>query len=325
VSDEAERWRLRFERERAARREAETLLHEKSREIYLANEALKARADELTMSMATLASAQEALVRQGKMAALGGLVAGLAHEINTPLGVAVTAVSLTVEQADELDAMVASGRLSKSGLQRLVSSLRESTSLARANMERAAALVQSFKRVAVDQSSEAPRTAQLDKLLSDIVSSLSPVLRKAGATVDLHAPVGFTVQIDAGALGQIVTNLLQNACIHAFAPPATDGATSGTPPAVITIEASVRENAVVLVVADNGSGMTADVAARVWEPFFTTRRGDGGSGLGMHIVHNLVVERFKGTIALDTAPGAGCRYTIHLPFGFGTLQTGEAV
>ncbi len=324
MSDEAERWRLRFERERAARREAETLLHEKSREIYLANESLKARADELTMSMATLASAQEALVRQGKMAALGGLVAGLAHELNTPLGVAVTAVSLTVEQSEELDAMVASGRLSKSGLQRLVSSLRESTSLARANMERAAALVQSFKRVAVDQSSEAPRTAQLERLLADIVSSLSPVLRKAGATVDLHAPVGVTVQLDAGALGQIVTNLLQNACIHAFAPAATDDAADGTPPPVITIEASVRDDAVVLVVADNGSGMTPDVAARVWEPFFTTRRGDGGSGLGMHIVHNLVVERFKGTIALQTAPGAGSRYTIKLPFGFGTLQTGEA-
>ncbi len=312
MTDEVERWRLRFERERAARREAETLLHEKSRDLYLANEALTARADELTASMASLAAAQEALVRQGKLAALGGLVAGVAHEINTPLGVAVTAVSLTVEQADELDAMVASGRLSKAGLQRLVTSLRESTTLARANMERAAALVQSFKRVAVDQSSEAPRGAHLDKLLADIVASLSPILRQAGATVELAAPAEIAVMVDAGALGQIVTNLLQNACVHAFV------GVSHAP--LISIDAAVAHDDIVLQIGDNGVGMTAAVAARVYEPFFTTRRGDGGSGLGMHIVHNLVVERFKGSIELQTAPGEGCRTTITLPFGSAALQ-----
>ena len=309
---EDERWQIRFERERTARREAETLLHEKSRELYLSNEALTRRAAELTASMESLASAQEALVRQGKLAALGGLVAGVAHEVNTPLGVAVTAVSLTVEQAAELEAMVANGWLSKSGLQRLVTSLRESTGLARTNMERAAALVQSFKRVAVDQSSEAPRHANLDKLLADIVSSLSPLLRKPGATVDLRVAGDIALRIDAGALGQIITNLLQNACLHAF-----DGSVA---PAVITIDVVQRDGAVIMVVGDNGVGMTDEVAPRVWEPFFTTRRGDGGSGLGMHIVHNLVVERFKGRIELQTAPGAGCRYTIWLPFGSEALQ-----
>ena len=309
---EDERWQIRFERERTARREAETLLHEKSRELYLSNEALKRRAAELTASMESLASAQEALVRQGKLAALGGLVAGVAHEVNTPLGVAVTAVSLTVEQAAELEAMVANGWLSKSGLQRLVTSLRESTGLARTNMERAAALVQSFKRVAVDQSSEAPRNANLDQLLADIVSSLSPLLRKPGASVDLRVPRDIALRIDAGALGQIITNLLQNACLHAFHGIVT--------PAVITIDVAQRDGAVIMVVADNGSGMTDEVARRVWEPFFTTRRGDGGSGLGMHIVHNLVVGRFKGRIELQTAPGAGCRYTIWLPFGSEALQ-----
>ena len=309
---EDERWQIRFERERTARREAETLLHEKSRELYLSNEALKRRAAELTASMESLASAQEALVRQGKLAALGGLVAGVAHEVNTPLGVAVTAVSLTVEQAAELEAMVANGWLSKSGLQRLVTSLRESTGLARTNMERAAALVQSFKRVAVDQSSEAPRNANLDQLLADIVSSLSPLLRKPGASVDLRVPRDIALRIDAGALGQIITNLLQNACLHAFHGIVT--------PAVITIDVAQRDGAVIMVVGDNGVGMTDEVAPRVWEPFFTTRRGDGGSGLGMHIVHNLVVERFKGRIELQTAPGAGCRYTIWLPFGSEALQ-----
>lgn len=311
MSDEVERWRLRFERERTARREAETLLHEKSRELYLANEALRARADELTSSMASLAAAQEALVQQGKLAALGGLVAGVAHEINTPLGVAVTAVSLTAEQAAELEAMVGSGRLSKSALERLVVGFRESTTLARSNMERAAALVQSFKRVAVDQSSEEPRVAALDWLLSDLVASLSPILRKADATVELTAPPHVVLRIDAGALGQVITNLLQNACIHAF--------NEVEQPAVITIDAAVVDDRLVLRFADNGVGMTPDVAARAWEPFFTTRRGDGGSGLGLHIVHNLVVDRFKGTIDLQTAPGAGCRYTFAFPVGTAAL------
>ncbi len=314
MSDEVERWRHRFERERSARREAETLLHEKSRELYLVNEALRARADELTASMASLAAAQEALVQQGKLAALGGLVAGVAHEINTPLGVAVTAVSLTAEHAAELESMVGSGRLSKSGLERLVVALRESTILARSNMERAAALVQSFKRVAVDQSSEAPRVAQVDKLVSDLVASLSPILRKAGATVQVEAPAEIVVHIDAGAFGQLLTNLLQNACIHAFERIAH--------PAVITIAAAVLDDRLLLHIADNGVGMTPDVAARVWEPFFTTRRGDGGSGLGMHIVHNLVVQRFQGTIDLQTAPGEGCRYTIALPIGTAALHRG---
>jgi C4-dicarboxylate-specific signal transduction histidine kinase len=309
---EDERWQHRFERERTARREAETLLHEKSRELYLANEVLRARADELMASMVSLASAQEALVRQGKLAALGGLVAGVAHEINTPLGVAVTAVSLTTEQVEELDAMVASGRLSKSGLQRLLMALRDSTALAWANMERAAALVQSFKRVAVDQSKEEARHADLDKLLADIVASLSPLLRVPAAKVALCVPSGIALYIDAGALGQIVTNLLHNACVHAFGGSAR--------PAEITINVIVHDDAVFMDVTDNGVGMTEDVAVRAWEPFFTTRRTEGGSGLGLHIVHNLVLERFKGSIELHTALNDGCHYKISLPIGTSALR-----
>lgn len=315
MTDDA-RWQARFERERAARREAETLLHDKSRELYLANQALQARAAELAASMASLTAAQDAMVRQGKLAALGGLVAGVAHEINTPLGVAVTAVSLSVEQLAELDAMVASGRLSKSGVLQLLAAMRESTSLVQANLQRAAALVQSFKMVAVDQSREEPRGALLDVLLADLVASLGPLLRPAAATVELRVPEGVRVTVDAGALAQVVTNLVHNACVHAFAGVA--------PPHVITIEASCGDAGLTLVVADNGVGMAADVAVRAWEPFFTTRRGDGGTGLGLHIVHNVVVDRFGGRVDLHTAPGAGCRYAITLPLGTAALRREDA-
>ncbi|MBU6160418.1 MAG: HAMP domain-containing histidine kinase [Myxococcales bacterium] len=312
----ADVWRMRFDRERAARREAETLLNDKSRELYLINEELRQQAAELEASMVSLAAAQEALVRQGKMAALGGLVAGIAHEINTPLGVSVTAVSLIGEQVNKLDAMVASGRLSKSGLEQLISMLRDSTSLAEVNMQRAATLVQSFKMVAVDQTSAKTRRAQLNELLADVVASLAPVLRRPNAHVTLSVPENLWVALDAGSMTQVITNLIQNACLHAFPEPGPDHA----------IEITVQElpAALSLVIRDNGVGMTAETAERLWEPFFTTRRNQGGTGLGMHIVHNLVVERFGGTISLQTAPGQGATFTLLLPFGTPSLQRTEA-
>lgn len=309
-------WRMRFDRERIARREAEKLLNDKSRELYLINEELRQQAAELEASMASLASAQDALVRQGKMAALGGLVAGVAHEINTPLGVSVTAVSLIAEQIEKLDAMVTSGKLSRSQLEQLIAMLRESTTLAEVNMQRAATLVQSFKMVAVDQTSAKTRLAQLDELLADVVASLAPVLRRPNAHVTLAVPRNLWVQIDAGSLTQVITNLIQNACLHAFPEP--------NPIHAIEITVEQQPTALSLVIRDNGVGMTAETAERLWEPFFTTRRNQGGTGLGMHIVHNLVVERFGGTISLQSAPAKGAIFTLLLPFGTPSLQRTEA-
>ena len=309
---EAERWKARFERERAARREAETLLHEKSRELYLANEALQARAAELAESMEQLQSAQGALVRQEKLAALGGLVAGVAHEINTPLGVAVTALSLTADQNAELDAMIASGKLSKSRLIHLVSGMTSSLSLADANLARAANLVQNFKKVAVDQSSGALRTVQLDEHIDGLVASLAPILRKGRASVTQDLQRDVRLRLDVGALGQVLTNLVQNACVHAFPEDQAER----------TLQVSCRRTATALVVtvADNGRGMDAETAARCWEPFYTTTRGEGGSGLGLHITHNIVCEHFMGGLDLKTAPGQGCRYTLRLPIGTAALM-----
>lgn len=309
---EAERWKARFERERAARREAETLLHEKSRELYLANEALQARAAELAESMEQLQSAQGALVRQEKLAALGGLVAGVAHEINTPLGVAVTALSLTAEQNAQLDAMVASGRLSKSRLVQLVSGMSSSLSLADANLARAADLVQNFKKVAVDQSSGALRTVLLDEHIAGLVASLAPILRKGRASVTQDLQPDVRLRLDVGALGQVLTNLVQNACVHAFPEEQTER----------TLQVSCRRiaTALVVTVADNGRGMDAETAARCWEPFYTTKRGEGGSGLGLHITHNIVCEHFMGELDLQTAPGKGCCYTLRLPIGTAALM-----
>lgn len=309
---DADKWKMRFERERKARREAETLLHEKSRELYLTNEELHARAEELAASMAQLQSAQKALVRQEKLAALGGLVAGVAHEINTPLGVAVTAVSLTEEQVGALDAMVISGKLSKSRLVTLISGMTRSVSLAQTNMARAAELVQSFKKVAVDRSSGALRNVDLAVFVENLLTSLAPILRKGHVEVQSTLTPELKVQIDAGALSQVLTNLVQNACVHAF--------TDDTTPRRIHIVGRREQDRLIMVVSDNGVGMDEDTAKSCWEPFYTTRRGDGGSGLGLHITHNIVVEHFQGHIALQTRPMDGCVYTMELPIGTPALK-----
>jgi len=310
--DQESPWKRRFDRERAARQEAEALLHDKSREVYLANEALKARAAELTASMESLEAAKDALVRQEKLAALGGLVAGVAHEINTPLGVSLTALSIIQEQVDRLRAMVTSGRLGRASLEQLIAKTEDSTKLAVGNMQRAASLVRSFKMVAIDQSTTELRTTSLRDLVLDIVSSISPLLKPVGAEVAVDVPERVDVRVDAGAIGQVLTNIVHNACIHAF---------PGSPrPPRIDVTVSRLPEGLRMVVRDNGLGMATDVVGRAWEPFFTTKRNQGGSGLGLHIVHNLVVERFGGLITLDTTLDEGCTFTIDLPFGTPFLQ-----
>jgi C4-dicarboxylate-specific signal transduction histidine kinase len=305
-------WRARFERERAARREAEDLLHAKSRELWAANQALEARAAELATSLQRLEEARDALVQREKLAALGGLVAGIAHEINTPLGVAVTAVSHGEDRVKTLAERSASGQVTRGELRTLVSDIGTAMQLALTNLQRAAALVRSFKKVAVDQSSEESREANLGEVLADVLTSLAPILRRARVEVRLLPTPSIPTRADVGALAQIVTNLVQNACVHAF---------DDLPdPHVIEVELVDAGDAAIVAVRDNGRGMTEDVRARVYEPFFTTRRGAGGSGLGLHILHTLVTQRFGGTIELRTAPGEGTSWTLRLPFGSPTLS-----
>jgi C4-dicarboxylate-specific signal transduction histidine kinase len=311
VSD-AQVWQQRFERERAARKEAESLLHDKSRALYLANQELEARAADLAVSLAQLREAQAQLVEREKLAALGGLVAGVAHEINTPLGAAVTAATHAADRLGMLDGAATAGTLTRTQMRDLLGESRTGLRLAIDNLSHASQLVKSFKKVAVDQSSEAPREVDLAELINDVLMSLRPGLRRSGVECTVDAPGLLWMRLDAGALVQVLTNLIQNACLHAF-----DGINEAHR---LELGAKVHDGALHLVIADNGCGMTPAVAARVFEPFFTTRRSAGGSGLGMHIVHNVVVQRFGGEIALETSPGAGCCWRLRLPLGSPALQ-----
>ncbi len=278
----------------AARGAAE--LQHQDREAELEGLVL-ARTEELRHATATL-------VEREKLAALGGLVAGVAHEVNTPIGIAVTAASGMEEFAREMLAMLAGDKVSRSELQNLARRVESAASLVCSNLARAATLVGNFKTLAVDQSSELALPLDLVDYVRAIIRTHEPVLRKAQVEVALEAPQRLPVRMAGGTLSQIISNLLLNAITHAF---------EGRSQRRITIALrAAGDSGVELHLRDNGNGVPEEIRSRLFEPFFSTKRGDGGSGLGLHIVQTLS-QRLGGSVQLDTAPGAGLGFVIRLP------------
>ena len=259
---------------------------------------------ELRRALESLQLAQRQLIDAEKLASLGGMVAGIAHEINTPLGISVTAASHLHEEARRLSRLIAGGELTRSALERFENSARQSTDIVLRNLRRADRLVRSFKQVAVDQSSEERRVVDLGKSLDEIITTLGPSLKSAACRIELSCPQLIIMETAPGALYQIITNLVMNSLMHGFA-----AGTSGT----IRIDVRRDESAVRIDYRDNGRGMDESVRRRIFEPFFTTRRAQGGSGLGMHIVYNLVTHALHGTIDCVSAPGQGALFQILLP------------
>jgi signal transduction histidine kinase len=213
-------------------------------------------------------------------------------------------VTLALERVSQLERALTGAPPSRRQLLELIGAGREALQVAATNAERAASLIANFKRVAVDQTSEAEREIELLAYLGAIAGSLSPMLREARAELRCEgAPV--TLVTRPGAIAQVVTNLVQNALVHAF--------TDAHAQRVVTLRCGPDGDHACLQVIDAGVGMSEELAKRVFEPFVTTRRGAGGSGLGMHIVHQQVYEALGGTITLDTAPGRGTRVAIRLP------------
>ncbi len=252
-----------------------------------------------------LRSTQKELMHREKMAALGGLVAGVAHEINTPMGIAVTAGSLLHDRTREVVQAFGKGELKRSTLTGFLTDSQQASALLLTNLNRAAELVQSFKQVAVDQSHDVRRRVRLGQYLGEILVSLGPLYKRTPHRIELHVAEELEDEVFAGAIAQIVSNLVQNAIQHAFSadkPGRLD----------ITLNKTARGEAE-LVFADDGRGMTTEERLRIFEPFFTTRRGQGGSGLGMHIVHNLTTELLSGTISVQSQPGQGTQITLRFP------------
>jgi signal transduction histidine kinase len=252
-----------------------------------------------------LDATRDELIRKDKLAALGGLVAGVAHEINTPLGVAVTAASLAGDRLREIEEAFVAGTLRRQDLQYGLAQAQEAARMTLGNLRRAADMVGNFKQIAVDQSSEAERTVALGPYVREVVASLGPLYRRTPHRVVIEVKAHVELTTFVGAISQVCTNLVQNALVHAF-----PGERVGT----VTLEVDRDGDAgVSLVCRDDGVGMEPAVLRRVFDPFFTTQRGRGGSGLGMHIVHNLVTDLLGGTIAVTSTPQQGTQVVIRLP------------
>lgn len=259
---------------------------------------------ELNGTIERLGEAQAQLVESEKMAALGSLVAGVAHEINTPLGVSVTAASHLGDEIELLQARLLAVALDDAPVRRSVDVIRQSADLVLRNLDRADKLVKSFKQVAVDQSSEQAREIVLKDYLEEVLLSLNPRIKRTGHTVDLHCDPGIRLTTFPGAIYQTITNLVVNSLVHGF-----EGIEAGK----ICITVGAGTESILIDYRDDGCGMSAQAQRRVFDPFFTTRRGQGGSGLGMHISYNLITQLLGGTIRCESAPGAGVMFEIRIP------------
>ncbi|CAO3419773.1 ATP-binding protein [Azospirillum endophyticum] len=260
---------------------------------------------QLERAYADLKDTQASLVQAEKMASLALLVAGLAHEINTPIGIAFGCATHLSGRTGMLAEAFQRGTMKRSELAAYVATAGESSRLIEQNLTRAAELIQSFKRVAVDQTSEERRRFDLLAYLEEVVTSLGPTLRKSPHRIAIACSPGIVMDSFPGALSQVVTNLVMNALTHAFPP-------DGRGHMVIDVD-EVAEGEVEIRFADDGVGIAADNLPKLFEPFFTTRRGSGGSGLGLHIVFNLVTQSLGGRISVDSIPGDGTTFTLRIP------------
>lgn len=245
---------------------------------------------------------KDKLVETEKMAALGSLVAGVAHEINTPVGTSITLASTLMDATRSLLATINTGQLKRSSLNHYLELVQESTSLILNNLHRAGELVQSFKQVAVDQSSLEQRNFRVKPYLEEIMTSLSPQLKSH--TVTISGDDTASIYSYPGALAQVVTNLVTNSLVHGY----TEHQSGH-----LRFNVMQDNNQIVIQYRDDGCGISPDILEKIFEPFFTTAREKGGTGLGLHITYNLVTQKLLGKIAVQSEVGKGTVFTIELP------------
>jgi signal transduction histidine kinase len=262
------------------------------------------RTRQLSQSLDDLRAAQDSLVQTEKLAALGRLVAGVAHELNTPVGTSLTVASAFLNKADRFEAHVTSGGVRRSTLTEFIAAGREAASQVMINLNHAVDLIQSFKQVAADRNVSDRREFDLGQVTEQVVKGLRFGLRR-NLVVTVECQPDLAMNSYPGPYGQVLTNLVINSAVHAF-PDGAQGAVH------IAAQASGKHSVEVLF-SDDGCGMSAEVRRQVFDPFFTTRRDQGSTGLGLHIVHNIVTNRLGGRINLETRPGAGTKIRIVVP------------
>ncbi len=258
---------------------------------------------ELAQTVQTLTDTRNDLVEAEKLAALGALVAGIAHELNTPIGNCVLVASRLGQETAELKTEVEGGKLRKTTLHEHLETLSSAMLILQRNLDKAAQLIASFKRAAVDRTSDIRRGFRLEETLNDAVVMLQPSLKRSHCSVDADIADDIPMDSYPGSINQAITALLENAMIHGY------GERGGR----ITLHARRDGDKTMVIVSDEGDGIPPENLGRVFEPFFTTRFGKGGSGLGLHIVYNIVTKILGGKIRVDSVPGQGTTFTLTLP------------
>ncbi|MES2298814.1 MAG: HAMP domain-containing sensor histidine kinase [Pseudomonadota bacterium] len=276
----------------------EQMVKERTRNLEQANA-------QLEQTLATVQAMQSDLVRSEKMAALGSLVAGVAHELNTPIGNCVMMSSTMKAHSRELLSEVESGTLRKSMLERYARERIDAIEVLERNLARAAELIGSFKNVAADRTSDHRRSFDLERVLRETMHTLTPMWRKRDIALALELDAGIEMDSYPGGLGQVLTNFVSNALAHAF-----EGEAGGS---MILRSERIDAHSVLITFSDTGAGIAPENLSRVFDPFFTTKMGAGGTGLGMNIVYNIVTSLLGGTIEVASTVGAGTTFTMRIP------------
>jgi signal transduction histidine kinase len=293
-----EQLKLAFDELNAHRTQLEHQVQKRTQQLLIAK-------NEAEESLTLLQETQESLVQAEKMAALGSLVAGVAHEINTPIGITLTSASFLSEETQKVLSLYAQGELSGDELEAYFDNAKQSTELMTINCHRAADLIQSFKQVAVDQTSDNQREFNLKSYLEEVLLSLRPALKNRRVQIELTCPNDLDILGFPGAISQIVTNFIMNSLSHAF---------EQNQQGIINLNISnLPENKIELRYCDNGKGIPESIQSKIFDPFFTTQRGNGGSGLGLNLVYNIVHQTLKGSLQVHSVEGEGTTFIIHFP------------
>lgn len=290
--------------QRAAEQQIREINQQLEERVRQRTQSLAQANEELAQALESLKRTTDELVRSEKMAALGGLVAGVAHEINTPIGIGVTAASHLAEKTRSLARRYKADELRREDMEDYLELAGESTEMVLFNLQRAAELIRSFKQVAVDQSGGQMRRFYVKEYLQEVIRSLTPQIGRTGHAISVVCPEQLKITSLPGDFSQILTNLVMNSVIHGF-----EGIEAGH----IRIEVSEDGGRLLLRYTDDGKGIAPEHLPHIFEPFFTTRRGQGGSGLGLHVVYNIVTQSLGGRIDCASTPGKGVVFEIRIP------------
>jgi len=272
--------------------------------VVMRTQALRDSNQELLDALEQVHQYQSQVIQSEKMASLGQMVAGVAHEVNTPIGLGVTASTMMSDRIDDMKSELESKTLSAKKLGKFLDESKENTQIIYRNLSRAADLISSFKQVAVDQTADTIRHVKFNEFLHEIVMSLHPTLKKSKHQVIINCDESLEADTKPGPINQIIINLIMNAIIHGF-----EKMEAG----VINISVTLTRNQCQIKLTDNGKGIEEKIKQKIFDPFVTTKRGEGGSGLGMHLVYNLVTQALNGSIEVESELGHGANFTIQFP------------